>query len=372
MPPNTRTIASHYFCIFLILLSFSCKGDGQSKKDSKLIFKEDLQRFGYTFHEGPGVLSIYGDLAFLSNDLLLVSVRESPGKRPRSTMLLLNVREQRVVRSTELPVREVSNAVIPIQYSRFLMLSNQGWQICSVEFVCGEPLPTAWPVSVSPDGSRATMGGFRQQRWIELNPTYSSLQESWQNGTAITQAIMQAPDQTTAGIRIERFLSRRFPPIAGETGWLFATQSTTSFQVPGKQKVDLRIGGEARFVNSARVIGIKKDKATMVTLDGTMIYQVPGKLHARASFITCSSGQRFGIFELGYRGMSSWIDFGDENGAFNLARVRVFDVASGHQLFDHKWDPGHDQSFSIKPVMSPDGHRVAIVMRGQLLVYEIP
>jgi hypothetical protein len=66
------------------------------------------------------------------------------------------------------------------------------------------------------------------------------------------------------------------------------------------------------------------------------------------------------------------VDFGDENGAYNLARVRVFDVASGRELFDLKWNPGHNLSFEAKPALSPDGHRIAVVMKGQLRVYEIP
>lgn len=374
MTPQTHVVACRYFCVLLILFAFICRGNGQSRKQSELVLNEDLQRFGYTFDPKPDVLFIETDLAFLSNDLILVSARDVPGKT-LSTVLLFNVKEQKLAKSIDLPVRSVENAVVPIQDSRFLMLSDRGWQICSVEFMCGEPWPSAWPIFVSPDGSRATIGDVAEQRWVELNPKYSSLQESWKNGTVTTHEMVQPPDQGSHGPRIElriRKLPSAWKSIAGETGWLFEKRNTTFVQVPGKQEVDLGISGNARFVDSARVIGIKEGKATMVTIEGTVAYQVPGRLHATSHFITSASGQRFGIYELGYRGMSSWIDFGEENGAYNLARMRVFDVATGHQLFNLKWDPGRDSSYAIKPVISPDGHRVALVIHDQLRVYQIP
>lgn len=276
----------------------------------------------------------------------------------------------------ELPVRKVNNAIVAIQDRRFLMLSDRGWQICSVEFICGEPWASAWPVFVSPDGSRATVGRFGEQRWVELNPNYSSLLESWQNPLANTQVMMQRPNPASqAATMVEPLLGRRPVPsiaIAGEPGWLVVKENTTFAYVPGRKEMDLGLGGQARFANRSRVIGTKKGKATLVALDGAVIYQVPSQLHPRAEFITCSSGVRFGIFELGYRGLSSLVDFGDENGAYNLARGRVFDVASGRKLFDLKWNPGHNLSFDVKPVMSPDGHRIAVVMKSELRVYEIP
>ena len=351
MPPKTRAVALCYCCVFLILLALVCSTHAQSK-GRELIFKENLQHFGYTFQEEPGVVSIGVDLAFLSDNVLLISVRESPVRTPLSTMLLFSVKDQKLVTSKDLPVRKRNHAIVAIQGHRFLMLSDRGWQICTIELVCGEAWPTAWPIFVSPGGSRATIGGPKEQRWVELNPKYSSLQESWENATVSTQTMAQ-------GIA-----------IAGESGWLLSKRNTTFVQLPGKQEVDLGLRGDVRFVNRARVMGIKEGKATVVALDGAVDYQVPGKLNARTAFMTCFSGSRFGIFELGYRGI--WIDFGDENGAYNLARMRIFDVASGRELFDLKWNPGHNFSWDVTPVMSSDGHRVAMIVKGELRVYEIP
>jgi hypothetical protein len=368
----TTHFPAFYGRVLLTVFALIVNGYGKSANKSEPILKENMELFGYKFLTGPNVVSIYTDLAFLSNDLLLISVREAPGNTPLSTLLLFNVKEQKLAKSIELPVRKVNGAVIPIQNHRFLLLSSSGWQICSVELVCGEPWATNLPVFVSPGGDKATIGRFGEQRWVELSSSFTSLQELWQNAAVNIQITPLC--QTASGTTVEHRLNRPTTPlitIPGESGWLIEKQSTVYFQMPDRQGVDLGIKGPARFVDGVKVIGIKEGKATLVTLDGKVSYQISAKLHSDVDFITSSSGLRFGIYELGYHGLSSLIDFGDENGSYNLARFRVFDVASGKQLFDLKWNPGHNLSFSIKPAISPDGHRIAVICNRELLVYEI-
>jgi hypothetical protein len=88
----------------------------------------------------------------------------------------------------------------------------------------------------------------------------------------------------------------------------------------------------------------------------------------RTQHLECASGERFGIYKLGYKHM--WIDMGDENGAYDRATLQVFDSATQRRVFHLTWNPGHGLAWAVHPVLSPDGHRIALIMDHKLRVYE--
>jgi hypothetical protein len=105
---------------------------------------------------------------------------------------------------------------------------------------------------------------------------------------------------------------------------------------------------------------LKRDKL----LDSPKDAHHPG----RTQHLECASGERFGIYKVGYKHM--WIDMGDENGPYDRATLQVFDSATKKRVFDLTWNPGHGLAWAVHPVLSPDGHRVALIMDHKLRVYE--
>lgn len=53
--------------------------------------------------------------------------------------------------------------------------------------------------------------------------------------------------------------------------------------------------------------------------------------------------------------------------------IRVYDTQTGRELLTLRWDPRHDWGgMSRKPALSPNGHRVALLRRGVVEVFEVP
>ncbi|HEX4538528.1 MAG TPA: hypothetical protein VH140_16380 [Candidatus Acidoferrum sp.] len=45
---------------------------------------------------------------------------------------------------------------------------------------------------------------------------------------------------------------------------------------------------------------------------------------------------------------------------------------SGAQVFELRWDPRPYMGTPVTPVLSPDGHEVAVIRHGILEVYQVP
>jgi len=58
---------------------------------------------------------------------------------------------------------------------------------------------------------------------------------------------------------------------------------------------------------------------------------------------------------------------------FNSRIVRVYGKHTGQELLSLQWDPRHDWGgVTRKPAISPTGHRVALLRRGVLEIFEVP
>jgi hypothetical protein len=105
-------------------------------------------------------------------------------------------------------------------------------------------------------------------------------------------------------------------------------------------------------------------------------YQIDVKEAWRGNtqFFTSASGLRFGIAELYRTGLNNIVNFFDiaDSRPYNRTRVRIFDVGSGKQVFESQWDPQCCRGEEILPALSPDGHRLALIRKGELQIYGIP
>jgi len=357
------------------------RSSSSAKDDSRLLFRQDLSTYGYSFHyaKSDNLVHSFTDLAFLSDDLLLLSVREvhlqelhpkilqggtlqydNPMRAQTpadllSTLRLFNVEQKRLVRTEKLPVRKLKDSVQAAGMGRFLMLGSNGLQLCSADFHCGSAWPAEAPFYVSPRGDRIVTGSHFTEQQLLYSNTFS--------------------------------IVRRFPPrspkvMPGDIGVLLQ-DSAAELQMPGEASfhLDLRssyLFPQARFIDERTVIGVRmrgvKDaEAVAIKADGTELYHIQLKDWWRTQFFTSVSGSRFGIveqYQTRLNQVSHFPNTGEEPP--NRTRIRVFDLAGGKRVFETEWNPGDYRGTDIMPALSPDGHRLALVQKGELRVYEIP
>jgi hypothetical protein len=362
----------------------------RAEEDSRLLFRQDLSTFGYSFHRAKddGIVYSFTDLAFLSDDLLLLSVREAQmqGALPKvhrggtlkydnqmqaqtsadsaSTLLLFNVEQKKLVRAEKLPVRKLQGSVQAAGIGRFLILVSNGLQLCSLDFHCGPAWPIEYPFYVSPRGTRIVTGGFQ---FDGENSKFKFTQQ-------------QLLDTSTFSL-LQTFPPRRPKIVPGDTG-LLLEDSGAKLQMPGQDPFLLDLYGsymspEVRFLDDRTVIGIRiagtnHAKAVAVRVDGKELYDIQMKGES-ANFFTSVSGTRFGMIEMYSTRLTTALHVLDWEGSpLNRIKVRVFQIASGKQVFETDWGPGDYRGADILPALSPDGHRLALVRKGELQVYELP
>jgi hypothetical protein len=369
--------------IKLLLVTLATVRAASAQSGHELLFRQDLQSLGYSFKYGNDRVINFSDLAFLSEDMLLVSVRERTSEELHyrvlpsggamydnpsgastpptqlSTLQIFDVRQRQLIRSAQLPVQKRDGAVWPGPIGSFLMLSSYGLQRCSADFECTAPLPTDGPLYVSPRGTRAVIGGFQftQQQLVD-----------------------------TASFRVIETFRPKEPKITpGDTG-LLLEESAGQVRMPGQPDIEpgfttSSVFPKNRFLDDDKVIGITmkslaQGTATAIRVDGTVLYQIAvnDAWRGHADFVPCISGSRFVVMEVYYTRWNSIVNFFDigDTREYNRLRIRVFDVATGKKVFKLEWDPRGYWGERILPALSPSGHRLAVVRRGELQVYEIP
>jgi hypothetical protein len=137
------------------------------------IFREDLHPFGYPQELPHQMIADYTDLAFLSDDLILVSMNERSfansvellnTDKPPSRLLLFDISQKTLVRNSERTVEKFMGSVHATHDDNFVVLDQSGIQLCSKDLKCGLPSMIAGhgPMFVSPRGSRIMAGGNGQ------------------------------------------------------------------------------------------------------------------------------------------------------------------------------------------------------------------
>jgi hypothetical protein len=62
----------------------------------------------------------------------------------------------------------------------------------------------------------------------------------------------------------------------------------------------------------------------------------------------------------------------DHGRPVNFESISVMSTDSGAQVFELRWDPRPYMGTPVTPVLSPDGHEVAVIRHGILEVYQVP
>jgi hypothetical protein len=383
---------AHAFRFWLLLtLELTCVAFSHAQKKSEVTFKQDLQSLGYILRseKDDKVWWVSTDLVFLSEDLLLVSVKEFPGETPLSNLLLFSVNQKKLLRSTSLPISKMDGSAVAGPNGSFFLLTIWGLQSCSADFVCGAPWPTEGPVLASPQRTRVIAGGnrFSEQLLLDADGFLRAYAHATQGSKHLGWNLeLVGPHVGWAAPRVPVLACFKGSPkedlraIPGDVGVMVEKFPHTVVQMPGQQEVDLGFTGVehgasgssvARFLDRDKVIGIREHKAVVAKVDGTTLYQIPvSKWYVR--FISSASGLRFCIQDQRYTGFRAIADMGSGLEDYSQSRVRVFDLASGRQLFELKWDPRHYRGHDIDPALSPSGRRLALVRKGELQVYELP
>lgn len=321
-------------------------------------FRLDLRPWGFATN-ATDVAANYTDINFLSNDLLLVNTatqrefaREFPSEIP-SMFRLFDVSNRTVVKRANFAVEKQPRSVRATTDGGFVILNLSGVHACSIDLSCGATFSTSGPLLVSPGGTRLLVGGNGQSEEKVLDS--KTLQEidhfGWDSHVQIGDPLLLVDGDQVVNRAGEKPLQTFFSTDADAQ---FLNQDT--------------IAGFADRMNEPTKVVVRK-------LDGTILYEITLEAEWYGTrLITSTSGHRFCVDERGY---SRWslphlLGYGGGPVHYNFERVRVFETASGKQLFDLKWDPRPYTGELVTPTLSPNGDRIGIVRHGLVEVFRLP
>ena len=327
------------------------------------IFREDLHSFGYPQKLPHQVFADYTDLAFLSDDLILVSVNARSfansveplnTDNPPSRLLLFDISQKTLVRSSSRTVEKFMGSVHATHNGNFVVLDQSGIQLCSKDLECGLPSAIAGhgPVFVSPRGTRIMAGGNGQNEQRLLNAdTLKTI-----NQFAFDQAAMPGDVAVLATRGNQLYLLRDDEP-----------EKVLSFHGGG-----LRL--DAQFLSDDLFATYENDRTVVgVDLDSTIRYRISILPEwSGTDIVPAASGSRFCIHQNAYKVWGSRLSVSNEHRTRDVDIYRIFDTRSGNELFHFEWDPRPYISNLVAPAISPSGHRLAVIHRGYLEIFELP
>jgi len=328
----------------------------------KPLFRQDLHLLGFPDRALASNTANYTDIVFLSDDLILVAVnfREfasvSPlfADEPPAKLLLFDLSQGKLIRSTDLRVEKAQGSIRSAQHGQFALLDQAGVRLCSSDLACGQPFASRGPLFASPGGTKLVVGGnVRSEQKLLDSTTLEELGSfHWPDGSV----------------------------IPGDKGLLLRcirSKAELHLRLPGKPEYALSFGGgglwpSARFLSDSIVADFSSRSLLVAKLDGEVLYRLPVKIPWDADIVTAASGTRFCIHEIGYTRWVSFINFGYVEGTPpSIESLRVIDTESGKLLFQVKWDPRPYGYPLVIPALSPSANRIAIVRQGYLEVYEV-
>jgi len=336
------------FVALVAVFAVSCSHRAEDHSQHRIL-TQDLRPYGYPDFVKVHDVSDYASLQFLSNDLMLIAIteRQWPGPvepldtdEPPSKFLLLDLDQKKFVKAARYPAEKTDGSVRATTNGEFIILNQEGAHVCSAELICGRPFPTEGPIRMLPGGTRLLAGG---------------------NG----QTEVDLPDALTL-----RVLSRPAPQnlsISLMGGVFLAPRGIGGLAMSE---------GQGEIINETTVASFDStDERTIAIrrVDGDARYQIPVTDTYETKLTPNRSGSRFCALEESYTPWNSIVNFWDIDNArpHNFARVRIFDMASGKQLFEMNWDPRPSQTVP-PPALSPDGHKLALIRHSQLEVFDIP
>jgi hypothetical protein len=326
------------------------------------IFREDLHPFGYPQKRPHQSLADYTDLAFLSDDLILVSLNERTftesveplnTDKPSSTLLLFNISQKTLVRSYVRTIEKFMGSVRATHDGHYVLLDQSGIRVCSENLECGpsSPITGDGPTYVSPRGLRIMAGGNRQNEQKLLDADSLKILDRFTFG----QAAM--PGDTAVLTTREHQLC-----LLRDDG----TNKLLSF--PGG------IGLKATFLSDEIFATYKNDRTLLgVDLNSTIKYRISILPEwSGTDLVPAASGTRFCIHQNAYHVWGSKLSVSNEHRTRDVDIYRVFQSQSGKEIFHFEWDPRPYINTLVAPAISPSGHRLAVIHSGYLEVFELP
>lgn len=309
------------------------------------------------------------DLAWLSDDLLLVAMRSYPiapvmplqRDTPPGNLLLFDVNRGDLVGTASYGILNSPNSVQATRDGHFAILGEAGIRICSTDLSCGTslPIPGSGPLAVSPKGTKILVGGNGQR-------------ERWLLDSAFLERVATFPHDAHVIPGDDGYAGR----LPGQEGLLLNHSGTTT-------AVHLVPTFDRQFVEEAFI-----DDETFLVCDGhtSLVSIVNGSEAYRLSIMPEYDGtvikgapraNRFFLYQVGYRhkGLGNLFhDFplGDESAKpKNIASLRIFQTDSGKEQSNLEWDPRPNFGVGSPFATSPDGSKFALVRHGALEVYLI-
>ena len=336
------------------------------------IFKEDLHPYGFLTSARVATIINYTDVNFLTDALLLVTVNQVDfsgsrfvtyplGDRPPAKLLLFDVSQKILLKSKDMAIEKETNSVRAIAGGRFALINEAGLRICSPELECGPPIAARASINVSPAGTKIVVGGpaFATEQLLD----------------AVSLKVLDHFSSTDADREIAASV------IPGDGGLLLQLRGKPYLRLPGQSDRQLpfpccSFRPPASFINDTTIAGFESAKTLVVEkTDGTILYRIRIRARPNGSveIIPAQSGARFCLHETGWTMLNSAMNLGiDEDRDFDVESTRVLAAESGDVLFDFHENPGPYLARLSTPALSPDGHRLAMIRRGFLEVFEIP
>lgn len=349
--------------LLIVSLSMFARASGKNLAP-KPFFRQDLRQFGFPISAGGKLMSNFTNVNFLSDDFILVTVNTRiygpvehlNADQPPSRLLLFDLSQNALAISTEMPIEKNPNSVRATHGGNFVLLNESGVHLCSRDLKCSLSIASTGPLFVSPQGTRVVVGGNGQteQKLLDADSLKQLDHFSWGQ----TQAV--PGDDGRLLVRRNGKMYLRLPeipeqalPLKGEGIW-----------------------EEARFLNNTVLADFESETAlAVVGIDGNILFRQPVKARWHVSELcTTASGSRFCFHEAGYTTFNSIVNFLDIDSGrhFNFENVKVISTDSGASLLELSWDPRPYVGLLSPPVLSPDGHKLAVIHGGFLEVYRVP
>ena len=126
-------------------------------------FRAGLNQFEYSSTTG---VAEYSSLGFLSDDLLIVNINQDGvggTDEPPATLVLFDLKQQRVSRVTSMRVVKSPRSVVPLTDGRFAVLSKSDLKLCSADLKCEQSFQAIGGLAgLSPDSLKAWTGTDNQ------------------------------------------------------------------------------------------------------------------------------------------------------------------------------------------------------------------
>jgi hypothetical protein len=358
--PNWWRISSKAILLVAVIVA---RVAAQESPINQRIFREDLHPYGYPPTKLNQFLADYTDLAFLSEDLILVSVKVRAFARsaeplntdnPQSPVLLFDLAQKKLRKTSRLPIDLFHGSVRATREGRFLILHCSEIQLCDENLECGPPKAISGdgPLFVSPKGTRILAGGNGQNQQELLDGDSLEVLNHFPFGQAT---------------------------MPGDGVLLFTRGHELCLQRDGFPDERLAFSGgylslNAKFLIDS-MIAIPENERTLAVVghNGKTSYRISILPYwSGTDIVPAASGNRFCVHQWAYTVWGSKLSVANEHKTRNVDIYHVFDTLSGAEICRFQWDPRPYFGTTVAPALSPSGHRLAVMRSGNLEVFELP